>query len=168
MKNFKQSSFITNLSLSIILYSFVGLFIAQVEAKNTVKDASFYGEEIKETKAIKLDSVIKNFSSFQGKKVVMEADVDKVCEMKGCWMTLKGTDKTFRVKFKDYDFFVPMSLVGKKVWVEGEVVRSEVSIKNTKHYLKDAGASKEEIAAVTRPSIEYRVIAQGVRPVKVN
>ncbi len=143
-------------------------FSLTAAAKNIVKDAPFYGSEIKASKAVKLDSVIKDFANFKGKSIVMEANVDKVCEMKGCWMTLKGTDKTFRVKFKDYDFFVPMSLVGKKVWVQGEVVRSEVSIKDTKHYLKDAGASFEEIAAVTKPSVEYRVIAQGVKPLGLN
>jgi hypothetical protein len=153
-----------NLKTIILIYSLFFGFVFPIQGKNTVKDAPFYGSEIKATQAVKLDSVIRDFASYKGKSIVMEASVDKVCEMKGCWMTLKGTDKTFRVKFKDYDFFVPMSLVGKNVWLEGEVVRSEVSIKDTKHYLKDAGASKEEIAAVTKPSVEYRIIAQGVRP----
>lgn len=148
---------LTTISLSFVL-------MAPVSAKNKVKDASFYGSKIESSKAVELDSVLKNFSAYKGKKIVMEAKVDKVCEMKGCWMTLQGSDKTFRVKFKDYSFFVPMSLVGKKVWVEGEVIRSEVSVKNTKHYLEDAGASEEEILAVTKPTVEYRIVAQGVRP----
>lgn len=155
----KTKTKITTLIIAISLS-----FLGPIQAKNKVKDAAFYGNKIEAAEAVKLDSVLKNFSAFKGKKIVMEAKVDKVCEMKGCWMTLQGSDKTFRVKFKDYDFFVPMSLVGKKVWVEGEVIRSEVSVKHTKHYLKDAGASKEEIAAVTRPSVEYRIVAQGVRP----
>ncbi|MCR9205677.1 MAG: DUF4920 domain-containing protein, partial [Halobacteriovoraceae bacterium] len=112
----KTNNLKTLILLTSLLYSMAG----QVLAKNSVKDATFYGEDIKSKKAVALDSVIKDFSSYKGKKIVMEAKVEKVCEAKGCWMTLQGTDKTFRVKFKDYSFFVPMSLIGKKVWVQGE------------------------------------------------
>ena len=96
----------------------------------------------------------------------MEASVKAVCQKKGCWMTLQGSNKTFRVKFHDYSYFVPMSLRGQKVWVEGEVMRKEISIADTKHYLEDAGATKEEIASVTKPTFEYRILAKGVRVVK--
>jgi hypothetical protein len=134
--------------------------------KNKVKDAPFYGKEITKTKAVKLDKIISNYSKYNKKDVLMEANVEKVCAKKGCWMTLQGSDKTFRVKFHDYSYFVPMSLIGKKVWVEGRVMRKKLSIKDTKHYLEDAGATKEEIAAVTKPSYEYRILAKGVRVVR--
>jgi hypothetical protein len=149
--------------MKLTLMLFIALLSTNLIAKNSVKDAPFYGKDITAKEAVKLDSVLKNFKNYKGKTIVMEANVDKVCEAKGCWMTLQGSDKTFRVKFKDYSFFVPMSLIGKKVWVQGEVVRSEVSIEHTKHYLKDAGASAEKIAAVTKPSVEYRIVAQGVK-----
>lgn len=133
---------------------------------NTVKEEPFYGKEIKAKKAVSLDKVIKNHSKYDGKDVVMEADVKKVCGKKGCWMTLQGTDKTFRVKFHDYSYFVPMALMGKKVWVEGKVLRKEISVADTRHYLEDAGASKEEVAAINKPSFEYRIIAKGVKVVQ--
>jgi hypothetical protein len=132
---------------------------------NKVTEKPFYGKEIKKTKAVKLDKVINNYSSFNKKDIVMEAQVEKVCAKKGCWMTLQGSKKTFRVKFHDYSYFVPMSLIGNKVWVEGRVMRKKLSIKDTKHYLEDAGASEKEIAAITKPSFEYRIIAKGVRVV---
>jgi hypothetical protein len=138
----------------------------QAFAKNTVKDKAFYGTEITKTEANSLDDILKDYSKFKNKDVVMEAMVDKVCSKKGCWMTLQGSEKTFRVKFHDYSFFVPMSLIGKKIWAEGIVKREEISISDTKHYLEDAGASKEEIAAVTKPSFEYSIIAKGVKVVK--
>ena len=130
---------------------------------NNVKEKPFYGKEIKAKKAVPLDKVLKNFSKYENKNIVMEAKVEKVCAKKGCWMTLQGSKKTFRVKFHDYSFFVPMSLIGKKVWVEGQVKRSKLSVAETKHYLEDAGASKKEIAAVTKPSYEYSIIAKGVK-----
>ena len=121
---------------------------------NNVKEQAFYGKEIKATKAVALDQVLNNYNKYEKKDVVMEANVEGVCQKKGCWMTLQGSNKTFRVKFHDYSYFVPMSLKGKKVWVEGEVMRKEISIADTKHYLEDAGATKEEIAAVTKPTFE--------------
>lgn len=134
-------------------------------AKNTVKEAPFYGQEIKAKNATSLDKVLKDYSKFKNKDIVMEANVEKVCTAKGCWMTLQGSEKTFRVKFKDYGFFVPLSLIGKKVWVEGVVKRDVVSVATKKHFLQDAGASKEEIAAVTKPSFEYSIVATGVKAV---
>lgn len=132
-------------------------------AKNTVSEKPFYGKEIKADKAIILDDVINNFSKFDNKDIVMEAQVEKVCVHKGCWMTLQGSSDTFRVKFHKYSYFVPLSLQGKKVWVEGEIKRKKLSVKEKKHYLEDAGASKEELAKITKPSFEYSIVAKGVK-----
>jgi len=113
------------------------ILVLSVQAlASNVAEKPFYGKQIQATKA------------------------------KGCWMTLQGSDKTFRVKFHEYSYFVPLSLTGKKVWVEGKVERKELSIEDTRHYLEDAGASKKEIAAVTKPSFEYNIIAKGVKVVK--
>lgn len=132
---------------------------------NKVKEKPFYGEEIKVKAAIPLDTVLQNYAQYENSDVVMEAKVAKVCQKKGCWMTLEGSEKTFRVTFHNYGFFVPASLMGKKVWVQGPLKRTELSIEDTKHYLADAGASKEKIAAVTKPSFEYSIVAKGVRAV---
>ena len=143
----------------------IALFSLNTMAKNTVTEKPFYGEEIIVKNAVSYETIVKDFPSFKGKDLVMEAVVEKVCASKGCWMTLKSTkSESFRVKFEDYKFFVPLSLAGKKVWVNGKISRKELSIKDTKHYLEDAGASKEEIAAVTKKSFEYHFMAKGVLP----
>ena len=69
-------------------------------------------------------------------------------------------------RFKDYGFFVPLSLVGKKVWVDGKISRKKLSVKDARHYLEDAGAPKEEINAITRPVFEHHFIAKGVKVLK--
>jgi hypothetical protein len=135
-------------------------------AKNTVTDKPFYGEKISETKALSLETILKDFPKYEKKDLVMSANIDKVCTSKGCWMTLKGTKSAFRVKFKDYKFFVPLSLIGKTVWVNGKIERKELSIEDTRHYLEDGGASKEEIALITKPSFEYHFTAKGVKVVQ--
>jgi hypothetical protein len=135
-------------------------------AKNTVSEKPFYGEKIKSRSAIPLEKILKDFSKYENKDLVMEAKIDKVCASKGCWMTLTGTKTTFRVKFKDYKFFVPLSLIGKKVWVDGKIKRNKLSIEDTRHYLEDGGASKEEVALITKPSFEYSFTAKGVKVIK--
>lgn len=142
------------------------LFSLNIMAKNTVTEKPFYGEKINATQAVLLETVLKDYSKYENKNIVMKATIDKVCTSKGCWMTLKGTESQFRVKFQDYKFFVPLSLIGKNVWVDGKINRKEISIKDTKHYLEDAGATKEKIASINKPSFEYQFMARGVVVVK--
>jgi hypothetical protein len=147
-------------AILLLSFSFTAL------AGNGVKEAPFYGKNFDAKKSVKMNDVLKNYSKYSDNEVVMEAKVDSVCAKKGCWMTLKGTEKPFRVKFEDYSFFVPVSLKGQKVLVNGQVKRKIMSIKERRHYLEDAGASKEEIAKITTPSYEYRFIAKGVKVAK--
>lgn len=144
----------------------MSLFSLSILAKNTVAEKPFYGEKIDAKKAILLETVVKDYKKFQNKDLVMEAMVDKVCTSKGCWMTLAGTKSEFRVKFEDYKFFVPLSLIGKKIWIDGRIDRKILSVADARHYLEDAGAAKEEIAAITKPSYEFHFMAKGVKVVQ--
>lgn len=146
-----------------VIFVFMLMMSGNAVFANNVAEKPFYGEEIKAKKAVPLESVLQNYAKYENKDVVMEAKVAKVCQKKGCWMTLEGSEKTFRVTFHNYGFFVPATLIGKKVWVKGPLKRAELSIADTKHYLEDAGASKEKIAAVTKPSFEYSIVAKGVK-----
>lgn len=137
-----------------------------VFAKNDIKDKPYYGEDFSAANAVVLDKVIKDFTTYDNKQVVIKAKVKKVCESKGCWMTLVGPNSATRVKFKEYSFFVPLTLIDKFVWIHGAIKREQLSIEDTKHYLADAGASKEQIAKVTKPSFEYSIIAKGIKVVK--
>lgn len=152
--------------MKALFFAFLFCFSFSTSANNGVKESKFYGADFKPENVVSLDKVIENYGKYSNSEVVMEANVDNVCSKKGCWMTLKGTEKPFRVTFQDYSFFVPISLKGKKILVNGEVKRKVMSIKERRHYMEDAGASKEEIAAITTPSYEYRIIAKGVKLAK--
>ena len=54
--------------------------------------------------AVALESI----SSYADRTVTVEGTVNRVCQMKGCWMELvpSGADRGIRVTFKDYAFFV--------------------------------------------------------------
>lgn len=128
-----------------------------------VKDK--YGQDFTlASKIVSLEEAIKDYPSYSGQEVQLQASVTNVCQSKGCWMALKSdVEEGVRVRFKDYGFFVPVSLVGKEVIVQGALVRTKVSEKLAKHFKEDAGASAEEIATVKGPVYEYTFTASGVQ-----
>lgn len=111
------------------------------------------------------DRVIKALESKDSlKNIVIQADVTAVCTKKGCWMTLQNTqNKTVFVKMKDYAFFVPQDMVGKKVLIHGDVTKKVTSVAELRHYAEDAKKSKQEIEAISEPKTEYRVLATGIK-----
>ncbi len=91
------------------------------------------------------------------------AIVTDVCQTKGCWMKLELEDgKETMVRFKDYGFFVPKNIVGKKVVVNGSAFVEEMSVEDQRHYAKDAGKSEEEIAKIAETKKSYGFEADGV------
>lgn len=93
----------------------------------------------------------------------MTATVNKVCQAKGCWMTLDlGDDEEVMVKFKDYAIFMPKDIGGKEVIINGKAYVTEVSVDEQRHYAEDEGQSAEEIASITKPKKTYSFEANGV------
>ena len=77
------------------------------------------------------------------------ATIDKVCQAKGCWMTLKGEEAQLpvRVKFKDYAFFVPKNVGGDAVVIEGTLTRRVVPQAEAQHYAEDEARGTGKPAA---------------------
>jgi hypothetical protein len=66
------------------------------------------------------------------------------------------------VRFKDYGFFMPLDSKGREVVLNGKAFVQETSVEELQHYAEDAGKTKEEIAQITTPKIEYTFEADGV------
>ncbi|MAX80945.1 MAG: DUF4920 domain-containing protein [Crocinitomicaceae bacterium] len=95
--------------------------------------------------------------------VVLAANINECCKKKGCWMTIdleNGDDML--VRFRDYDFFVPLNADGRSTILKGKVFRDTVSVETLRHYAEDAGASADSIAKITEPTISYSFLADGV------
>ncbi len=121
-----------------------------------------FGKKITD-KGVSPISALEGKETFGADVVKVEGEVESVCQMKGCWMKIKKTDgTTMMVKFKDYDFFVPMDIAGKKVIMEGVPSIKTTSVAELKHYAEDAKKSKEEIDKITEPKTELRFMADGV------
>ena len=125
-------------------------------------DLTHYGTKPNLSKLTKLDAARKNFENIKGETLLVEGQVTKVCEKKGCWMSIKDGSVQMRVKFKGYSFFVPKDLQDRKVRVQGQMILEEQSVASQRHYLEDAGASQKEIDAVTKAKKTYQFIATGL------
>ncbi len=131
------------------------------------QDYKSFGEEISLFSSLTAREMKEKYQALAAGDTItakFSTTVNSVCKMKGCWMTLDlpDTDEDPMVKFKDYGFFVPKDIEGKQVIVEGIAFMEETSVEDQKHYAKDAGKSKEEVEAISRPLRAPGFLAHGV------
>ena len=126
----------------------------------------YFGEKVflNDIKSIVYVSEI--YSSMEKKELKdlkFEAKVNSVCKVKGCWMNLDlENGQEIMVNFKDYSFFVPKDIEGKKVIVDGKASIEILSVKQLQHYAYDAGKTDEEIKKIVDPKKVYSFEAKGV------
>ena len=141
--------------------------VAVVDTKQQVDQTSYatYGEKITAQNLMAVSTVkehYKNLKSGDTATVKFKAPIDAVCKSKGCWMRLDlGNEEEVFVKFKDYAFFVPTDAAGEAI-VEGKAFVEETSVQDQQHLALDAGMSADDIAAITEPKRELKLMATGV------
>lgn len=106
----------------------------------------------------------KNLKEGDTIEVKFASSINKVCKKKGCWMQLDlgENSKNAFVKFKDYGFFMPLNSENREVIVNGKAYVKTTTVKELRHYAKDAGKSKEEIEKITEPRVTLAVLSNGV------
>ena len=139
---------------------------ATVEPTSVSEDGTqFYGAEITPENALASNDFKGAFDASEGDSIrtKVNGDVATVCKKKGCWMTMNigGEDELF-IKFKDYDYFVPLNCEGKNATIEGWAYKEEMSVEELQHYAFDEGKTEEEIAEITEPEVSYSFMADGV------
>ena len=144
---------------SLILFCFL------LSVSGFGQDVQHFGDKISEDKAISYEKLLKKMKKKDSLEVKVVGTVESVCQMKGCWMTIisqKEGNPSMMVKFKDYGFFVPMDISGKKVVMNGYAYKEVTPVDELRHYAEDAGKSKEEIDAIKEPKKEFKFMASGV------
>ncbi len=123
-----------------------------------------FGAEITADNAVEVNAAVEKVAANEGKKtdVKIIGEVVEVCQMKGCWLRIKNGNENITVKMKGHKWFVPSALVGKRIVIEGTAEIKVTSVDDLKHFLEDAGKSKEEIDAVKEPKKEMVVEAKGI------
>jgi hypothetical protein len=121
------------------------------------------GEAIKGTKAVQVAELLSHPQEQDGKTVLIEGQVRKACERKGCWMELATSKDAkgpgVRVTFKDYGFFVPLDSAGSMARVEGVVKVAELSEDRAKHYESEGATIPRGADGKPR---EVQLVATGV------
>lgn len=156
------------LSMSLFMMSLV-VFAQLPEGK--AKKGDTYGAGVSkanEAKAVsmeKLTSILNSTPTVED--ITIKGKVTDVCPKKGCWITLDNPEKTkVFVKMKDYAFFLPAAIKGKDIVLEGKAELKKTSVEELRHYAEDAKKSEAEIASITEPSTEIRLLASGIKVVK--
>lgn len=152
-----------------ILFSLFFVCLLSACSQSTTQDASSnnpnqFGDPITQEGSITYDALLQKLSSTDSLNTKVSGTVSAVCKKKGCWMTIvsEDSDQEMRVKFKDYGFFVPMDIEGRKVIFEGKAFKEITPVDELRHYAEDAGKSTEEIAQITTPEEDYKFLASGV------
>lgn len=127
-----------------------------------------FGEEIDATDVVALDAVIDEFTLETEVEYTISGTLVEVCQSKGCWTVLTTEDgRSIKMTFANYSFFLPTDAAGREIIAEGVGFKKVSSVDEQRHYLEDANATEEEIAAVTEEKIEYAFEAKGVLLKKV-
>ena len=128
-------------------------------------DGKAFGEKITAKDAVTYDAMLSKLgNATKLDNVKVTGTVEAVCKAKGCWMNIssdKGAPSMF-VKFKDYAFFMPKDIAGKKVVMLGNAFKETTTVEELRHFAEDEGKSKEEIAKITKPKEDIKFMATGV------
>jgi hypothetical protein len=90
----------------------------------TATAGEHYGAPLTLKNPLTLEAAVQSLGEQPAADVLVQSTVAKVCEQRGCWITLKSASSNLHVTFKDEAFFVPSTLIGKTVLVEGKLSKS--------------------------------------------
>jgi hypothetical protein len=153
--------------LIVLALATVSLSACNSSSKSTANKTNpthFGGEMSKGGAIIPVSDLFKKMGDKKEISTKIEGTAVAVCQAKGCWMTLQSnpTSEPIMVKFKDYAFFMPKDLAGKKVICEGIATKTITPVDELRHYAEDEGKSAAEIAKITQPKEEIVFMASSV------
>jgi hypothetical protein len=110
-----------------------------------------------------VQALLGDLSAFEGKPVRVEGTVSKVCERKGCWLTMADGGKELFVKFTcPIDGrLIPTNAVGKRAIAQGELAIKEISEGDARHIAEEGGKSAEEVARIVGPQKQVTLKSPG-------
>ena len=121
-----------------------------------------FGKKTTADGAIPVNELASKLQGAKPAEVKISGKVNEVCKMEGCWLKMETEDGSIMIKMKDHKFLVPLSMNSKTIVVDGTATLKETSVEMQKHYAEDAGKSKAEIDAITKPKKEITVEAKGI------
>lgn len=108
--------------------------------------------------ALSIGALVADSEAYEGKSVLVETRIAKVCQKKGCFFIAQDGADSVRVTFEDYGFFIPTDSGGKTVTLAGTFSRKPLDKAEADHVAEDLG----EAPAENPPAFEYAIVATGV------
>ena len=127
--------FVVALTLVVGSLAFVGAQDADV-------DLITRGAAIGDSPVVTLAEAARHADAYADRSVILEGQVVKACQNKGCWLELvpQGAERGIRVTFKDYGFFVPKDSAGHSARLEGVFERNIFSEADADHLIAEGVA----------------------------
>lgn len=135
----------------------LGMLLAGCASRPVTPAAAYGSPSALEAPTVTLEQALSDANL--GRTLTVKARVSEVCQMKGCWMVLTDDARSARITFRDYAFFVPKDLVGKKVIAEGVLSRRVLSAEDAEHLAKESGAPAP---SPPPPREEWSLVASSV------
>lgn len=121
------------------------------------------GAPVGDAERVKLSEVLKEPRAYEGKRVVIEGTVTRVCKSRGCWAEIVpdgSGDESLRVVFGNHTFFIPKDSERMRFRAEGEFSLKTLSKEEVEHLIKDDGAKLKVNADGTADELSF--VATGV------
>lgn len=141
----------------------ITLLTSFLSASLWAADTKVFGAGDFSGEPVKLTTLLKEFDKYKDKKVVLTAQVEQVCQKKGCWVKVEDENVSVRAIMKDHAFSVPQELQHKTVKLEGKMVQKEIPVNAVKHFMRDEGKTEAEIKKVDKPQKVFQFIADAVK-----
>ncbi|MHC4219897.1 MAG: DUF4920 domain-containing protein [Planctomycetota bacterium] len=97
------------------------------------------------------------------RNIVVEGVITETCTTSGCWAKIvdkKGHE--IIVLTEESRFHLPRNCAGHRAVAHGNMEVREISVEQRRHYAEVAGASPDQIAAITEPQHSLLLIADSV------
>ena len=121
----------------------------------------FRGAAVPAGAAIPVTQLAVSARNHTARPVIVEGVITRECTEKGCWMQVapSADAKGMRVTFKDYAFFIPQSMVGRRARMTG-VTKVTTHSKSAADHLIGEGAPLQRNTDGTATEVQF--VASGV------
>ena len=137
------------------------VILVGVTSAAAYRQAKHFGEAFTDARVVELGEVMSNVDKYSSKPVKVEGKIEDVCQERGCWLVVTDGKREMRVTFKGYAFFVPKDSSGKKVTLEGTVLKKTISEDHARHYAEES-KGKVDPKTIKGPQEVITMVATGV------
>lgn len=121
----------------------------------TIDGAKVYGKTWKaDTEIVAIDVALNDAEMNIGEELTFKGNIGKVCQKRGCWMTLEKNGLFARVDFNNHSFFIPKDSSG-TAEVYG-VLKSNMMSEAKRKHLEAEGSGKmpEKVFEIKATSVK--------------